>query len=193
LAQERSEENQVIPESHPLRDLFVELVNRHYTDELGMRDPEVSSYVANMLAEFCELDQLFKLRNTAGKPLDDVGEMLLESDPVYGPAPSFDRERQVRKHIGDFTLFFTGMFPESINHFRMRRQRVENFVDFMKAGKESYYIVSKFEFFEYAKVAPMFARLSEHFEQCVYGLNLVKNELAEMQHPIASRAREILM
>ena len=183
----------MIPESHPLRDLFVELVNRHYTDELGMRDPEVSSYVANMLAEFCELDQLFKLRNTAGKPLDDVGEMLLESDPVYGPAPSFDRERQVRKHIGDFTLFFTGMFPESINHFRMRRQRVENFVDFMKAGKESYYIVSKFEFFEYAKVAPMFARLSEHFEQCVYGLNLVKNELAEMQHPIASRAREILM
>jgi len=66
-------------------------------------------------------------------------------------------------------------------------------VDFMKAGKESYYIVSKFEFFEYAKVAPMFARLSEHFEQCVYGLNLVKNELAEMQHPITARAKEILM
>ena len=27
----------------------------------------------------------------------------------------------------------------------------------MKAGKESYYIVSKFEHFEYAKVAPLFA------------------------------------
>ncbi|HEU5337024.1 MAG TPA: hypothetical protein VFU27_13730 [Terriglobales bacterium] len=183
----------MIPESHPLRDFFVELVNRHYSDELGMRDPEVNGYVANMLAEFCELDQLFKVRNAAGKPLNDVGEMLLESDPVYGPAPCFDRERQVRKHIGDFTLFFTGMFPETINHLRMRRQRLENFVDFMKAGKESYYIVSKFEFFEYAKVAPLFARLSEHFEQCVYGLNLVKNELAEMQHPITTRAKEILM
>jgi hypothetical protein len=183
----------VIPESHPLRNLFTELVDRHYTEELRMRDPELSGYVANILAEFCELDQLFKLRNAAGKPLDDVGEMLLESDPIYGPAPSFDRERQVRKHIGDFTLFFTGMFPESINRFRMRRQRLENFVDFMKAGKESYYIVSKFEFFEYAKVAPLFARLSEHFEQCVYGLNLVKNELAEMQHPITATAREILM
>lgn len=183
----------MIPDSHPLRSLFVELVDRHYSDEVGMRDPEVSSYVANILAEFCEVDQLSKLRNAAGRPLDDVGEMLLESDPIFGPAPSFDRERQVRKHIGDYTLFFTGMFPESINHFRMRRQRLENFVDFMKAGKESYYIVSKFEFFEYAKVAPMFARLSEHFEQCVYGLNLVKNELAEMQHPIAARAKEILM
>ena len=183
----------MIPESHPLRDFFVELVNRHYSDELGMRDPEVNGYVANMLAEFCELDQLFKVRNAAGKPLNDVGEMLLESDPVYGPAPCFDRERQVRKHIGDFTLFFTGMFPETINHLRMRRQRLENFVDFMKAGKESYYIVSKFEHFEYAKVAPLFRRMSQEFERLVYGLNQVKNDLQEMQHPITQQARQFLM
>ena len=52
---------------------------------------------------------------------------------------------------------------------------------------------SLFEFFEYAKVAPLFARLSQHFEQCVYGLNLVKNELQEMQHPITVRAQEFLM
>ena len=123
------------------------------------------------------------------RPLDDVGEMLLESDPVYGPAPSFDRERQVRKHIGDFTLFFAGMFPESINHFRLRRQRLENFVDWVKAGKESYYIVSKFEHFEYAKVAPLFASLSKNFEGCVYGLNMVKNDLEEMQHPDRSPHR----
>jgi hypothetical protein len=63
----------------------------------------------------------------------------------------------------------------------------------MKAGKESYYIVSKFEHFEYTKVAPLFANLSQHFEQCVYGLNLVKNDLEEMQHPIMRRADEILM
>ena len=119
--------------------------------------------------------------------------MLVESNPVFGPAPSFDRERQVRKHIGDYTLFFTGMFPESINHFRLRRNRLEGFVDWMKAGKESYFIVSKFEHFEYAKVAPLFASLSHHFEQCVYGLNRVKNDLQEMQHPIMRRADEILM
>jgi len=108
-------------------------------------------------------------------------------------APSFDRERQVRKHIGDYTLFYAGMFPESINHYRLRRQRVEGFVDWVKAGKESYYIVSKFEHFEYAKVAPLFAQLSQRFEQCVYGLNLVKNELEVMQHPIARRANELIM
>jgi hypothetical protein len=183
----------MIPEDHPLQKLFVELVGRHYAEEIGLRDPQVVAYVAHLLAEFCETDQLFKIKNAAGRPLNDVGEMLLESDPVFGPAPSFDRERQVRKHIGDYTLFFTGMFPESINQFRLRRNRLENFVDWIKAGKESYYIVSKFEHFEYTRVAPLFAKLSENFEQCVFGLNQVKNELQEMQHPLVRRTDELLM
>ncbi|HUO27300.1 MAG TPA: hypothetical protein VMU61_16650 [Candidatus Aquilonibacter sp.] len=183
----------MIPESHPLQQLFLELVGRHYAEEIGIRDQQVIAYVAHLLAEFCEADQVFKIHNAANRPLSDVGEMLLESDPVYGPAPSFDRERQVRKHIGDYTLFFTGMFPESINQLRLRRQRLENFVDWIKTGKESYYIVSKFEDFEYAKVAPLFAHLSRDFEGCVYGLNMVKNDLAEMQHPIIRQANDFIM
>ena len=183
----------VIPESHPLRQFFTDLVGRHYAEEIGIRDPQLVGYVAHLLTEFCDSEQLFKVRNAANRPLDDVGEMLLESDPIYGPAPSFDRERQVRKHIGDFTLFFAGMFPESVNHHRLRRQRLENLVDWVKAGKESYYIVSKFEHFEYAKVAPLFANLSRNFEECVYGLNRVKNELEEMQHPMVRRSHELLM
>ena len=183
----------MMSESHPLQQFFVELVGRHYAEEIGIRDPQIVAYVAHLLAEFCDMDQLLKIRDAVGRPLSDVGEMLLESDPVFGPAPSFDRERQVRKHIGDYTLFFTGMFPESINHFRLRRNRLENFVDWMKAGKESYYVVSKFDVFEYTKVAPLFANLSQHFEQCVYGLNRVKNDLQEMQHPIVQRTDELLM
>ena len=183
----------MIPESHPLQQLFEDLVGRHYAEEIGIRDPQIVAYVSHLLAEFCDAEQLFKIRNTFNRPLSDVGEMLLEADPVYGPASSFDRERQVRKHIGDYILFFAGMFHESINHFRLRRQRLENLVDWVKAGKESYYIVSKFEHFEYAKVAPLFASLSKNFEECVYGLNMVKNDLQEMQHPIALPTDELIM
>jgi len=183
----------MIPETHPLQKMFVEMVGRHYAEEIGLRDPQIVAYVAHLLTEFCDAEQLFDIRNAAGRPLSDVGEMMLESDPIYGPAPSFDRERQVRKHIGDYTLFFAGMFPESINHSRLRRHRLEGLIDWMKAGKESYYIVSKFEYFEYAKVAPLFASLSSHFEECVYGLNRVKNELQEMQHPIVRRTNELTM
>ena len=165
------------------------MIHHHFDRDIGLRDSEVQDYIVNVLSEFCEREQLFKLCDANGRAPDDVGEMLLEADPIYGPAPSFDRERQVRKHIGDYTLFFSGMFPESINHYRLRRQRLENFVDFIKAGKESYYIVSKFDQFEYARLAPLFAKLAREFESCVYGLNLVKGDLEEMQHPIARQRK----
>src|SRR5689334_19035535 len=183
----------MIPESHALQQFFLELVSDHFHTNLGLRDPELSGYIANMLTEFTEVEQLHKVRNAGGRPLEDIGEMLLEADPVFGEAPSFDRERQVRKHIGDYTLFFMGMFPEAINRWRLRRARLENFVDFMRAGKESYYIVSRFNVFEYANAAPLFAKLAAHFEECVYGLNRVKNDLEERQHPIVRRTTELIM
>jgi hypothetical protein len=42
----------------------------------------------------------------------------------------------------------------------------------MKAGKESYTVVSAFDQFEYKDEAPLFRRLAENFELCVFGLNL---------------------
>jgi len=178
--------------TNPLQRFFQELVERNL-GEVGVRHSEVQAYVATLLTEFCDAENLYKIRDDHGEPLHDVGAMLLASDPVYGTAPSFDRERQVRKHIGDYALFFTGMWPESLNRFRLRRARLDGVVDFIRAGKESYFIVSKFEHFEYAKVAPLFLKMSQEFEHLVYALNQVKNDLEEMQHPIVRKTREFIM
>src|SRR5215831_10722325 len=182
----------MVSEYNPLHQFFTAMVEHNY-DELGVRSAEVQGYVATLLSEFCEAENLYKIKNADGRPLADLGEMLLESDPVYGAASSFDRERQVRKHIGDYSLFFTGMFPESLNARRLRRTKMDSLLDFVKTGKESYFIVSKFEHFEYAKVAPLFRRMSNEFEQLVYGLNQVKNELQEIQHPIMRRPKQLIM
>jgi hypothetical protein len=47
----------------------------------------------------------------------------------------------------------------------------------IRAGKESYFIVSQFNLFEYEQEAPLFARLSDRFEHCILGLTLVREEL----------------
>ena len=170
----------MIPESHPLRQLFEELVSEHYVSDMHLFDPQISSYVANILTEFCETDQLYKIRDASGRPPHDVGEMLVESNPMLD-ARSFERERQVRKHIGDYTLFLTGMFPEYVATLPRRGLRLDSLVDYVKAGKESYRIVAAFDQFEYRQVAPLFRRLAEEFEWCVYGLNRVKSDLEGMR------------
>src|SRR6201996_4835686 len=168
----------LIPQEHSLRQLFHEVVSDCYDARLGLRDAEISSYVADLLTEFCRTENVYRIRDASGNPVREISDMLLASDPVHGTACSFGEERERRKHIGDYTLFFTGMYPESTQ--RWERQR-DNFLTMVQAGKESYYIVSQFDLFEYAHEAPFFARLSSAFEACIYGLNMVRVELDRLK------------
>lgn len=163
-------------DEHPLTALFADLVEHNFSQHLELRDPEVTDYVAALLFDFTRAENVYKIRDAKGRTIDDVGEMLLESDPL-GRAPHFNREREVRKHVGDFTLFFSGMFPESIRNWRLRRFQVGSFVDYIKTGKESYDVVAAFNQFEYKPVAPLFSKLRDNFEECVYGLHLVKQQI----------------
>ena len=170
-----------ISRDHPLRKLFRELVARRLYDDSRVREPRIAAYISDLLVDFTHTNNLYRIRNARGKRLEDVGEMLIESDPRL-EAASFERERAVRKHIGDYTLFLTGLFPEYVATLARRRLRLDAFIDYIKAGKESYRIVSYFDQFEYRDEAPLFRRLSDSFEACVYALNLVKQDLAAMQH-----------
>lgn len=165
-----------------LREFLGQHVWQHFFRDVHVEDPQLARYVADVLADFAQVDHLYRIRNARGKRLEDVGEMLLESNPLL-EATSFDRERAVRKHVGDYTLFMTGLFPETVARIRKTSSpRLESFVDFVKAGKESYAIVASFNQFEYRREAPLFRKLSEEFELCVYGLNLVKQDLEQYQH-----------
>ncbi len=164
-----------ISANHPLRRLFANLVAKELPG-----DSDVAAYVGNLLIDFVHIDHLYRIRNWRGKRLEEVGEMLVESNPLLD-ARSFEREREVRKHVGDFTLFLTGMFPEYVATLPRRGLRPDSFIDYVKAGKESYRIVAAFDQFEYRHVAPLFRRLAEHFEYCVHGLNRVKSDLEALR------------
>jgi len=180
-----------ISQGHPLRQLFNSLVQRRLYGDAQLRDAEIAAYVSNLLVEFTHASNLYKIRNARGKRLEDVGEMLLASNPLL-EGRSFDYERAVRKHIGDYTLFLAGLFPEYVASLPRRGLRLDAFIDYVKAGKESYHIVSTFDLFEYKREAPLFRKLSDSFELCVFGLNLVKRDLEELQRSYYQGLRAIL-
>ena len=172
----------MIPEEHALRQLFHQTVSGCYAEHLGIHDAEVTSYVADLLTEFCVVENLYSIRDSEGRPVKEVGQMLAAADPVHGSAPSFDAERKVRKHIGDYALFSTGMYPEAVQRSKFAGDT--SFLEMVRTGKESYYIVSQFNLFEYQQEAPFFARLAEEFESYMYGLTKVRGELDRMGAPM---------
>jgi hypothetical protein len=187
-----AEETMDQPTSEPttLRALFHQLVRDCYSTGVGIRDEELTGYIADILTDFTTSDKVYAIRDRAGRPLHSLAEMITASDPVYGHAWSFTREREVRKHIGDFALFFTGLFPEAVHPTRSRRAAPaaipDSLLHMMQYGKESYYVVSQFNVFEFAPEAPLFEKLAEKFEGCVYGLHLVRSELEKRKSTAAN-------
>src|SRR5947209_20535404 len=93
-----------------LRNFLGELVWRHFFEDVRLEEPRVTTYVASLLADFARTENLYRVRDAEGKRLEEVGEMLVESNPFL-EAASFDLERKQLKHVVDYTLFMTGHLP----------------------------------------------------------------------------------
>ena len=166
-------------EAHPLESFFYHAVRTSFVDKLGLDDAEIIEYVAHMLCEFSEPDNLYRLKDATGHRVETVAEMLRAADPVYGTARSFDEERSVRKYIGDYAMFVAGMHLdvlESAPRYEIDRSTADELI---LIGKESYFIVSQFNVFEFEKEAPLFARLAECMDRCVLGLAMIREEIGD--------------
>lgn len=170
-----------ISANHPLRQLFQRLVSQIFAGPLGLRDAHLLQYVADLLTDFAHIDHIYRLRNMKGKRLEEVAEMLVEGSLLLN-ASSFRREREVHKHIGDFTLFWTGVYPEALRFFRAPTRK-DHFIDYVQQGKKSYYIASTFQDPVYRGEWRVLLRLSEEFEVCSFGLGLVRQEWEKLGDP----------
>jgi hypothetical protein len=157
---------------HPLRRLFAGLTEQTFLSALGVADPPLTDYLSELLTRFVHMDALYKLRDTRGKRLEEVAEMMIEAEAL--PAEGRTR-REVHRHIGDYTLFWTGVYPEGLHKLRSALSK-DSFIDYCEQGKRSYYIASTFEADAYREEVPVLRRLSTEFELCAYGLSQVRRE-----------------
>jgi hypothetical protein len=97
--------------------------------------------------------------------------MLAEADERLGGA-----RREVHQHIGDFTLFWTGVYPEALRQ-QKGRAKADQFGDYCVHGKRAYLIASSIEVDDSANPPnEVLERLSTQFEMCAYGLREIRRE-----------------
>ncbi|MFM8551310.1 MAG: hypothetical protein ACKOCD_03215 [Nitrospiraceae bacterium] len=183
-----------ISEHHPLRRLFGALTEKSFTEHLGWPDLNVTEYVSNLLVEFTDMDHLYRIRNERGEQVEALVDLLYESEVLHG-AQSLDQERDVHRHIGDFTLFMAGLFPEYLRRLKTAGliYHKDFLVDYVKTGKRSYGIVAQLEDKPDADGPPLYRKLSENFELCVAGLGFVRGDLDRMQNPSYHTAKRLLL
>src|SRR5205807_7087049 len=152
--------------------MFAGLTEQTFVNTLGMADPRLTDYLSELLSRFIHMDAVYRLSNARGRRLEEVAEMMIEAESM---PPAGRTRREVYRHIGDFTLFWTGVYPEALKRLRSVLVK-DHFIDYCEQGKRSYYIASTFAEEPYREEAPVLRRLSDEFELCAYGLNQVRRE-----------------
>lgn len=151
--------------------LFNVLLRRSVGGARSALDRKVINYIANLLALFVKADRLYRVHGRDTETYEYIVDMIAEAARV-------DMRRQflVYSHIGNYTLWLTGLFPEWIEHrHRYKRRPVD----------EKFYTNSGRAYFERASTHPLareyelsevFLRLAMMFDHYKKALNVMARE-----------------
>lgn len=162
-----------ISETHPLRNMMLRLVRESARTHVGEVDEDAETYVASVVMRFAHADA--SILQQRDREVEDLFEMLAAGD-IRLAAESFDDERRAHKHIGDYLLFWEGIYPEHLRQMR-KQGRAAGFINPVVQGRSSYYVVSTFRFGKYAREADLFERLSERFVNYLRALRSLRREI----------------
>lgn len=136
-----------------------------------LEDTHVSNYIANMLAQFIESSKLFGIEDDERKSHQYIVDMITES------LNSDNIERfYIYCHIGNYTLFLTGMIPEYIKYrYEYKRRPVDTqyYVDY---GKTYYGLAAEHTNARKNRLTSTLSQLSEGFEVVAQVLSFMNNE-----------------
>jgi hypothetical protein len=149
---------------------FVGVSEYVFHSRMGVADTQLVDYVSNLLCRFMRTDNLHRVRFLNGRPITEVVGMLMEAKQRVGEA-----RREVHRHIGDFTLFWAGMYPEALREMRGPDRR-DQFISYSEEGKRAYHVAALIETSRDDVPCDLMERLSEQFDMCAYGLREIRRE-----------------
>lgn len=162
--------------------LFAALTEHTFQSELGIADPPLTDYLSKLLLRFTRVDAIYRVRDVEGNCLREVVDMLEEAE-----ARQDKPQREAFRHIGDYTLFWSGVYPEALPRLQ-GPDRKDQLIDYRAQGKRSYFLASTFDEEPFRDEAAVLRRLSDEFELCMTGLNRVRAEWEKLPTELADDA-----
>ena len=136
---------------------------RHVFRRSGIKERDVADYVAEVLAEYSHAQRM-ECR-VKGRPLDYFFEMLAALQTADDLTSFY-----IRAHIGNYSLFFSGIFPDRIR-FRAEFRGCPDLKYYEALGKSSFRVASDHRLARKYDLARVFDVLAERFEVTRLALN----------------------
>ncbi len=131
----------------------------------GIEDRNVADYVAEMLADFSRTNSLQCRVSGQNRPLEYFVDMLAALQTADDATTFY-----LRAHIGNHSLFMTGIFPERIRH-RVERRAAPDLRYYESMGRESFRLASDHRLARHYELSDIFSTLAERFQATRQALN----------------------
>jgi hypothetical protein len=136
-----------------------------------IKDRLVADYVAEVLVEFARTERARCVVPGQPTPLDYFFEMLAALQTAD------DQTRfQIRVHIGNHSLFLSGVFPERIR-FRAEKKGFPDLKYYEAVGRAQYRVASDHRLAQRYELTNILSTLSERFEATRLALNDISDRL----------------
>ncbi len=145
--------------------LYFYILVRQVLRRSGIQDRAVADYVAEVLAEFSRTERLRCVVPGLPTPLDCFFEMLAALKTA-DDRTSF----LIRVHIGNHSLFLSGVFPAHLRH-RAEVRGAPGLKYYEDVGRTQYRVASDHHLAHRYEVADIFSTLAERFETTRLALN----------------------
>jgi hypothetical protein len=131
----------------------------------GIEDRTVADYVAEMLTEYSRIEQSRCVVPGQTSPLNYFFEMLAALRTADERTTFL-----LRAHIGNHSLFLSGVFPERIR-FRAESKGFPDLKYYQEVGRTNYRVASDHRLAQRYELTPIFQTLAKNFEPARRALN----------------------
>ena len=145
--------------------LYFYVLVRHSFRRAGISERDVADYVAEVLAEYSRIDQMQCKIKGESKSLEYFVDMLTALQTADDTTSFY-----MRAHIGNYSLFFSGIFPDRIR-FRAEFRGAPGLRYFETLGQSSYRVASDHRLARKYDLVKVFDVLAERFQLTRMALN----------------------
>jgi len=153
--------------------LYFFVIVRHVLKDAGIDDRDVADYTAEMLSEYSDLERT-RCHLPGGAPMDYFFEMLAALQTADERTSFF-----IRAHIGNHSLFLSGVFPQRIR-YRAERKGFPGLSYYEELGRSNFRIASDHRLASRYELAPIYSTLSERFQETRQALNDMSERLVSL-------------
>lgn len=150
---------------------FSVILRRIYTERPTALERRTLNYLANLLTIFIRAERLHQVQPYDQQTYEYIVDLIAEC----GVADS-RRRFLIHAHIGNYTLFVTGLFPRWIEHRHRYKRRLVDMQYYVDCGRAYFHQASKHPLAGEYQLSDVFLRLAIMFDAYKNRLNQLSSD-----------------